>query len=144
MSDTPLSVALGFAIGLDLTREELRTELQGAIPAIADLERQLATMTVELAQYKASSPLCEEHKPTGGARGSCLVCACIKLSAAIDRIDYACDEPNEMEVSGYTVHCNEDVVVENVQKLKAERDAAIKPWCPERESNPHALSSEGF
>lgn len=107
--------------------------------------RRIKELEAELSQYKASAPLCEEHKPNGGARATCLVCACIKLSAAIDRIDYACGEPNEMEVSGYTIHCNEDVVVENVQKLKAERDALKADaerleWMqdnPEHESAPY-------
>ena len=60
---------------------------------------------------------------------------CISLSHAIDRIDYACGEPNEMGVSEYCVHQNDEAVVarvkgklrkmidleEHVAKLKLER-----------------------
>jgi len=60
---------------------------------------------------------------------------CISLSHSIDRIDYACGEPNEMGVSEYCVHQNDEAVVarvkgmlrkmidleEHVAKLKLER-----------------------
>lgn len=49
---------------------------------------------------------------------------CIKLSFAIDRIDYACGNPNEMEVSDYALHQNEEHVVQRVkEKLEAMREA---------------------
>lgn len=49
---------------------------------------------------------------------------CIKLSFAIDRIDYACGEPNEFEVSDYAFHQNEEHVVQRVNKqLEAMREA---------------------
>ena len=53
---------------------------------------------------------------------------CIRLSYAIDRIDYACGEPNEMEVSDYAIHQNEERVVQRVkEKLEALR---FLDWTP--------------
>jgi len=46
-----------------------------------------------------------------------------KLVHVLSRIDYLCGIPNEMEVSGYDVHCNEDAVLQAVQRLRDERDA---------------------
>jgi len=47
---------------------------------------------------------------------------CISLSHSIDRIDYLCGEPNEMGVSDYCVHQNDEAVVERVRQLRKERD----------------------
>jgi len=74
----------------------------------------------ELAAYKAAAPLCAEHQPNGGARATCLVCAVQELSAAISRIDYELGEPNEMEVSGFDVHCNPEPVVAGARNLRRE------------------------
>lgn len=53
---------------------------------------------------------------------------CIKLSFAIGQIDYVCGEPNDMEVSDYCLHQNEEAVVERVKTkiagLERERDEA--------------------
>lgn len=48
---------------------------------------------------------------------------CISLSHSIDRIDYACGEPNEMEVSDYCIHQNDEAVVERVKAKMAEIQA---------------------
>jgi hypothetical protein len=84
----------------------------------------------QLAAYKKSFPTCDRHAPSGGTRAGCLICALEKLSAALSRIDYACGEPNDMQVSGYDVHCNEDAVVEQVEKM-VKRLAAVRPTTPE-------------
>lgn len=47
---------------------------------------------------------------------------CISLSHSIDRIDYACGEPNEMGVSNYCIHQNDEAVVERVKKKFAEKN----------------------
>jgi hypothetical protein len=74
----------------------------------------------ELAEYKAAAPLCAKHQPTGGARANCLVCAAQELSAAISRIDYELGEPNEMQVSGYDVHCNPEPVIVGARNVRRE------------------------
>ena len=82
-----------------------------------------------LDQYKAAAPLCDNHKPNGGARAACLVCGLIELNSAISRIDYALGEPNEYEVSGYDVHCNPEPVVigaANVRHELAEAREALR------------------
>jgi hypothetical protein len=82
-------------------------------------------LAARLADYKNAAPLCGEHQPNGGARATCLVCALIADSAALSRIDYLCGEPNEMELSGYDVHCNEDAVVKNVERLSKRLAGAV-------------------
>ena len=78
----------------------------------------------ELLALRAAAPLCEKHKPNGGTRSNCLVCALIENAYALSRIDYICGEPNEYEVSGYDVHCDQGVVVLRVEKLR-EQNAAL-------------------
>jgi hypothetical protein len=55
-----------------------------------------------------------------------LEAGCVNLSGAIDRIDYACGEPNEMEVSDYAVHQNDEAVIERVKAVVAERKQLSK------------------
>lgn len=78
----------------------------------------------ELAEALKAGGFCEKHKPNGGAR-TCLVCGCQKLHAALSRISYACETPNEMEVSSFDVHCNEDAVVKQVEEMRRKLSIAI-------------------
>lgn len=77
---------------------------------------EIAKLQTELDNYKKASAFCEEHIPSGGGRGYCVVCAGQKLSAALSAISYACEEPNEYQVSYYDVYCDEDAVVEQVKR----------------------------
>ena len=58
-------------------------------------------------------------------------------SAALSLIDYVCVEPNEMQLSGYDVHRNEDAVVDRVKNRMAElaraREALIFEWAKSAE-----------
>lgn len=72
----------------------------------------------ELAAWQAATPLCEKHKPNGGTRGGCLICGLENMSRALSRIDYLCGPPNDMEISAYDVHCNEEEVVKRVTHMK--------------------------
>jgi len=64
---------------------------------------------------RRSFPYCEEHRPGAGTRTGCLICAMVRMSEAFSKIDYLCGEPNDMEVSGYDVFCDEGAVVEHVR-----------------------------
>lgn len=71
------------------------------------------TTTPELEDMQRVSEYAERYKQ-----------GCIKLSSAIDRIDYACGDPNDMEVSDYAIHQDEEQVVRRVsEKLEAMRTA---------------------
>lgn len=76
-------------------------------------------LELELAEAKKAFPWCEEHKPSGGTRSGCPICAIEILNSTISRIDYACEQPNEMGVSQYDIDYNEDRVVKRVQDLMA-------------------------
>lgn len=97
--------------------DDLRAYVRQCPPHVA--ERQAAQLIARAASalesYARAAPLCEEHQPSWGTRGGCLICALGRLSAALSRIDYACGEPNEQQCSAYDVHCDEDAVVSNVR-----------------------------
>lgn len=85
-----------FARKLERERDEARTQADNLVQ--------------ELEKSKAYANRCKQ--------------GCISLSFAIDRIDYACGEPNEMECSDYCIHQNEKHVVKRVnEKLSAMREA---------------------
>ncbi len=92
--------------------------------------KDVARLEAERDALRKTFPHCDKHKPNGGHRAGCIICSGEKLCAALSRIDYACEEPNEEEMSGYDLHCDEDAVVANVQKLRAERDT-LKAMCAE-------------
>lgn len=69
--------------------------------------------------WRAATPLCEKHLPSGGTRGGCLICGLEAMSHALSRIDYLCGPPNDMEVSSYDISCNEESVVTHVTHMKA-------------------------
>lgn len=77
----------------------------------------------ELDEALKAGGFCEKHKPDGGAR-NCLVCGCEKLSFALSQISYLCGAPNEMRVSEYDTHFNEEEVVKQVDQLRAELSEA--------------------
>jgi hypothetical protein len=77
---------------------------------------EIAKLRIELDNYKKASAFCEKHIPSGGARGYCVVCTGQKLSAALSAISYACEEPNEYQVSSYDLLYDEDAVVEQVKR----------------------------
>lgn len=85
--------------------------------------REIESVTAELQQQRDSAAWCDKHKPSGGHRATCLVCACEIYSGALSRISYLCGEPNEMGVGEYDLHCDESAVVEQAKLLTAERDA---------------------
>lgn len=96
---------------------------------ITELEAQLAAKDADIQAYRRSAPLCESHQPSGGARGGCVICNMIELSRAIGQIDYALGPPNDMNVSGYDVHCDPRTVVDRVkaeiERLRKVADQAI-------------------
>lgn len=72
-----------------------------------------------LLMHQKAAPLCDKHKPTGGSRSVCLICAIRAQQDCLSRISYACGEPNEMEVSSYDWHGDEESVVDQVKALQA-------------------------
>ena len=80
---------------------------------------QSAADNADLLDHKKSAPLCDKHKPTGGARSVCLICAIRAQQVCLSKISYACEPPNEMEVSAYDWHGDEDSVVDQVKKAIA-------------------------
>lgn len=90
---------------------------------VVRLTTEVERLTAALQQERDSAAWCDKHKPNGGHRAACLVCACVIYSSALSRISYLCGEPNEMECGPYDIHCDESAVVEQVKQLTAERDA---------------------
>lgn len=74
-------------------------------------------LKTQFQQYKRAAPLCDRHKPTGGARGNCLVCAVEEMRTALSQIDYLCGPENDMQVSGYDVHADPQLVVKHVRSI---------------------------
>jgi len=90
----------------------------------ADQMRAYAEQAIERSNKAAA--WCDKHKPDSGARSVCVICSGMALSVALSRISYLCDEPNEMQCGPYDVHCDENAVVGQVERLTAELDALRK------------------
>lgn len=110
-------------------RDTLSARLEQAQRDIGLIDGPIEVLMNELKaaeeQLRAAAPLCKEHQPNGGARAGCLVCALQSLSSALSQIDYACGEPNEMNVSGYDVHCDDASVVRVVTEYVATMKARV-------------------
>jgi len=83
-------------------------------------DRMLKRHAEELDRLWKLAPLCDKCSSGHGTRSGCPYCAMKKLCAALSQIDYAAEEPNagepnDMQVSGFDVHCNEDAVVVHVK-----------------------------
>jgi hypothetical protein len=97
--------------------------------ALDEAEAKLEAQAKRIAELEDAAPLCDKHKPNGGKRAVCLVCALQEQSAALSQISYLCGPPNEMECGPYDIHCDESAVVEQVRaqaKRIAELEAALK------------------
>lgn len=70
----------------------------------------------DLARVRKAAGFCAKHEPDGGAR-NCLVCGCERLSGALSKIASMCE--GYPEVTAYDCHCNEDLVVKQVEELRS-------------------------
>jgi len=114
---TTFTVPLVDFTRLAAERDRLRRDCKDFETTNEFLNERINDLYRELAEYKSTAPLCAKHQPTGGSRATCLVCALIENNASLSRIDYICGPPNEMEVSGYDVHCEPELVIKNVERL---------------------------
>jgi len=112
---------------------DLQSNCDNKDAKIADLHKRITELEKAL-------PTCDEHKPRGGARATCIICACEKLSGALSQISYLCGPPNELEVSEYDTHYDEQLVVEQVRKRIAELEAFLLKY---HDCNPDDLDEQG-
>ena len=108
-------------------------ELDMFIPGWRDKVSEIHSLRHQLDQVTKAAGFCDKHQPTGGAR-NCLVCACEKLSHALDRISYLCGEPNEYELSEYGTHFDEDAVIKQVQSIQSQHNKMRELLCDIEES----------
>lgn len=100
------------------------------------LAARLRELEAKLAEYHKSAPLCDEHKPSGGARSGCMVCGLMSLTHALSRISYACGEPNEMGLSPFDLDYDEEHVVTRVEANVAELERQLAMY---KSLHQHAL-----
>lgn len=139
MSDTPHQISLDHDIS-DVSYESVRvvdghkTTLRLSEKAwlqvcrqvikalLADLPARespevIAALQCDIAMRKLENMMLRRELESAKAYGERCAAGCEKLSSALDRIDYACGEPNAQEVSDYCVHQNENAVVRRVVAL---------------------------
>ena len=100
---------------------EMANSPQGGSPS----PRRLEDYKMLACQSKRNAELQKQLEATKAYAERCKQ-DCINLSFAIDRIDYVCGEPNEMEVSDYALHQDEKHVVERVKEQLAALREAIR------------------
>lgn len=88
----------------------------------------------EIDRLIGRDPQCEKHGSGPGMRARCLVCAGMELTAALSQIDLDCDGGNEMNVSGYDLHCDPGEVVRHVQSVIAAAEKRVQPLVKDRDS----------
>jgi hypothetical protein len=82
----------------------------------------LKELEAEVERLRKATQLCDKHAPNGGTVSACVICSGQKLSYALSRISYLCEPPNEMEFSSYDLHYNEEAVVAQVERLRADAE----------------------
>src|SRR3990167_5504805 len=90
-----------------------------------DAEQTLANQHARFKQLEAEVALCVQHQPSSRARSFCVICSINKLEATLSAISYALGEPNELQVSAYSVDYNEEAVLRNVRNYIATKQARI-------------------
>jgi len=85
-------------------------------------------LRAEVERLRKATQLCDKHAPNGGTVATCVICSGQKLSYALSRISYLCGTPNEMECSSYDLHYNEDAVVAQVERLRAQQSEPVREW----------------
>lgn len=110
------TAAIRDALGMAADGVPIDRTIQKALALRTERDR----LAAEVETHRKSAAWCDKHQPNGGQRGTCLVCACQSLSAALSRISYLCGEPNEMECGPYDVHADETAVVAQVETLRSD------------------------
>lgn len=119
---TPSPDVAGLVGALKVTQfqvDEDGTNIGVSRQAVEEARDALLSLSAQNEESTKAAGWCEKHKPKGGAR-NCLVCACIKLTYALSRIDYALGPKNEMGLALYDTDYDEERVVQAVEQLSAQ------------------------
>ena len=115
---------------ISLTEEE-RRQIQVKIQD--QLKGVLAWYVRNLMKYEATVTALESFLASEREKSNRLRNAVAILERALSRIDYLCGEPNEMNLSDYSLHCDEGLVVKNVEsrltRLRDDVEAFRTHWC---------------